>query len=73
MITIATILTFINIIKIIIGILFIPLFLRPFWLKFYYRYIDKSDVKIKINGKNYIIKGDTKECVVDQMERQDKE
>lgn len=68
-----TILTLINFVQIVIGLVFTLYFMRPFWLKFYYRYIDKSDFEITLEGKKYTIKRDTKEYIIDQIKRQNED
>jgi uncharacterized protein YabE (DUF348 family) len=56
----------------ILLLIFLFLFLKPFFRYFYYRYIDKSPVTIVINGRKYHIDRKSKKFVVEQMEEQDK-
>lgn len=62
---------FLNTVIIICSIILFCMFLRPFIRKFYHIYIDKSPIKITLNGNPYTFDRKSKVFIVDQIKEQD--
>lgn len=53
------------------ALIFLAFFIRPFAIKFYYNYIDKSPIQITLKGKSYIFDRKSKVYLIDQIKDQD--
>lgn len=62
---------FLNAVIIICSIILFCMFLRPFIRKFYSIYIDKSPIKITLNGNQYTFDRKSKIFIIDQIKEQD--